>query len=63
MDVERFRWHNAQWLEMVADGNAVASRDSTLSGSPDLFTEVVGAEEFLSEPQPSSSEGRFGHDF
>lgn len=62
MDVERFRWHNAQWLEMVADGNGVVSRDSTMSDSPDPFN-VFGAEDLLDESEPTSSNDRFGDNY
>uniref|UniRef100_A0A0R3RIP0 Kinesin-associated protein 3 n=1 Tax=Elaeophora elaphi TaxID=1147741 RepID=A0A0R3RIP0_9BILA len=47
MDVERFRWHNLKWLEMVTDNNNVASSDSVISGSPDIYSEVFGAEDIL----------------
>uniref|UniRef100_A0A0N5AKS1 Kinesin-associated protein 3 n=1 Tax=Syphacia muris TaxID=451379 RepID=A0A0N5AKS1_9BILA len=50
MDVERFRRHNAQWLEMIADGNGALSCDSTLSASPDSFN-VFGAEELLDDAE------------
>lgn len=62
MDVERFRWHNAQWLEMVSDANGVASRDSTLSGSPDP-SNIFGAEELLDESEIFSPNERFGQNF
>lgn len=62
MDVERFKWHNAQWLEMIADSNGVASRDSTLSGSPDPFN-IFGADELFDESEACSSNDRFGKNF
>uniref|UniRef100_A0A915BXZ0 Kinesin-associated protein 3 n=2 Tax=Parascaris TaxID=6254 RepID=A0A915BXZ0_PARUN len=49
MDVERFRWHNAQWLEMVAESGTLVSADSAISDSPDIFSEVFGAEDILDD--------------
>ncbi|KAL4003278.1 Kinesin-associated protein (KAP) family protein [Acanthocheilonema viteae] len=49
MDVERFRWHNLQWLEMVADSNNVTSNDSVISGSPDIYDQVFGVEDILGD--------------
>ncbi|KHN74989.1 Kinesin-associated protein 3 [Toxocara canis] len=49
MDIERFRWHNAQWLEMVAEGGTLTSMDSAISHSPDIFNEVFGAEDILDD--------------
>lgn len=49
MDIERFRWHNAQWLEMVAESGTLVSADSAISDSPDIFNEVFGAEDILDD--------------
>lgn len=49
MDVERFRWHNAQWLEMITEGDEVFVGESALSDSPDIFNDVFGAEEILDD--------------
>lgn len=63
MDVERFRWHNAQWLEMVAENNIFTSVDSAVSGSPDIYSEVFGAEDILDGASPDVSIGRGDTDF
>lgn len=44
MDIERFRWHNAQWLEIVAENNDLATSDSLVSGTPHVFDEVFVTE-------------------
>lgn len=63
MDVERFRWHNLQWLEMVADNNNVKSSDSVISGSPDIYSEVFGAEDILGDASPDISLTHANNDF
>ncbi|CAG9535765.1 unnamed protein product [Cercopithifilaria johnstoni] len=63
MDVERFCWHNLQWLEMVADSNNVTSSDSVISGSPDIYNEVFGAEDILGDPSPDISLTHANNDF
>lgn len=63
MDIERFRWHNAQWLEMVAENNILTSVDSAVSGSPDIYSEVFGAEDILDDASPDVSIGRGDTDF
>ncbi|VDK88244.1 unnamed protein product [Litomosoides sigmodontis] len=63
MSVERFRWHNLQWLEMVADSNNVTSSDSVISGSPDICNEVFGAEDILGDASPDISLTNANNDF
>ncbi|EFO23129.1 hypothetical protein LOAG_05355 [Loa loa] len=63
MDIERFRWHNLQWLEMVADSNNVTSSDSVISGSPDIYNEVFGAEDILGDASPDISLTHANNDF
>uniref|UniRef100_A0A8R1TZH0 Kinesin-associated protein 3 n=1 Tax=Onchocerca volvulus TaxID=6282 RepID=A0A8R1TZH0_ONCVO len=63
MDTERFRWHNLQWLEMVAEGNSVTSSDSIISGSTDIYSEVFGAEDILGDASPDISITRANNDF
>lgn len=48
MDVEKFRWHNAQWLEMATDNN-FSSGDSVISDSTDVCKQVFGAEDILGD--------------
>ncbi|KAK6102101.1 Kinesin-associated protein (KAP) family protein [Brugia pahangi] len=63
MDVERFRWHNLQWLEMVGDSNNVTSSDSVISGSPDICSEIFGAEDILGDASPDISLTHVNNDF
>uniref|UniRef100_A0A915PQC9 Kinesin-associated protein 3 n=1 Tax=Setaria digitata TaxID=48799 RepID=A0A915PQC9_9BILA len=63
MNVERFRWHNLQWLEMVADSSNAASADSIISASPDIYGEVYGAEDILGDASPDISVTRINNDF
>lgn len=63
MNVERFRWHNLQWLEMVADSNNVTSNDSVVSDSPDICNEVFGAEDILGDASPDISLTNANNDF
>uniref|UniRef100_A0A1I8E9X8 Kinesin-associated protein 3 n=1 Tax=Wuchereria bancrofti TaxID=6293 RepID=A0A1I8E9X8_WUCBA len=63
MDVERFRWHNLQWLEMVADSSTVTSSDSVISGSPDICSEILGAEDILGDASPDISLTHTNNDF
>ncbi|KAM3722945.1 Kinesin-associated protein [Dirofilaria immitis] len=62
MDVERFRWHNSQWLEMVADSNSVTSSDSMISGSPDIYSDFFG-EDILGDASPDISVTNANNDF
>lgn len=63
LNVERFRWHNLQWLDMVSDNSSVASSDSLISDSPDIYRVIFGAEDILGVASPDIRTAFANNDF